>query len=123
MCGSRPQLGLTSKVGIGPGCLPNHELSLLCGRITLDRFPVGREFELVQENRHFAFLRSDVSVSFPALFLHNGVLSPSFLCPSEVGWLQIRVYDALHQLVFELLGLQPQRPCDGKRMGTQSCGL
>ena len=96
MCGSTLQLGLTSRVGIGPDCLPNRELSLLCGRITLGHFPVGHECELVQGNQHFAFLRSDVSVSFPALFLHNGVLSPSFLCPSEVGWVQIRVFDALH---------------------------
>ena len=117
MCGSRPLLGLKSRVGIGPDCLPNHELSVLCVRITLGHFPVGHGCEPVQGNRHYAFLHSSVSVSFPALFLRGGVLSPSFLFPSGVDWLQIRFCDVHRRFVFELLGLQPQRPCDGKRMG------
>ena len=123
MCGSRPQLGLTSKVGIGLDCLPNHELSLLCGRITLDRFPVGREVELVQGNVHFAFLHLAVSVSSPALSLQVGVLSPSSLSPPEVDPFRIRVGDVHGQFAFGPLGLLPRHLSDGKRMGRQSCGL
>ena len=81
---SRPLLGSKLRVGIGPDCLPNLELSLLCGRITLGHFLVGHEFELVQGTQYFAFLRSTVSVSSLALFLHSDVLSLSFLFPSDV---------------------------------------
>ena len=56
MCGSRPLLGSKSRVGIGPDCLPNLELGLLFGRLTLGHSLVGHEVELAQENRHFAFL-------------------------------------------------------------------
>ena len=91
MCGSKPLLGLKSKVGIGPGCLPNRELSLLCGRITLGHFLVGHGFELVQGTQHFAFLRSTVSVSSPALFVQVGALFLSALFPPGVDQLQIQV--------------------------------
>ena len=87
-----------SMVGIGPDCLPNRELSLLFGRLTLGHSLVGREVELVQGNLHFAFLRSVVFVSSPAPYLRTGVLSqssavlsPPSLFPSEVDRLQIRV--------------------------------
>ena len=123
MYGSRPRLGLTSKVGIGLGCLPNLELSLLCGRLTLGHSLVGHEVELVQGSVHFAFLHSNVSVFSLAPSLHNGALSRSFLSPSEVGWLQIQVCDVRHQFVSEMLGLLPRHLSDGKRKGRLSCGL
>ena len=98
MCGSRPLQGLKSRVGIEPDCQPNRELGLLFGMLTLGHFLVGREFELVQVNRHFAFLHSGASVFSQVPFLCNGVLSPPFavltppfLFPSEVDRLQIRV--------------------------------
>ena len=98
VCGSRPLQGSKSRVGIGPDCLPNCELGLLFGMLTLGHFLVGREFELVQVNRHFAFLHSGASVFSQVPFLRNGVLSPPFavltppfLFPSEVDRLQIRV--------------------------------
>ena len=80
-----------SMVGIGPDCLPNRELSLLFGRLTLGHSLVGREVELVQGNLHFAFLRSVVFVSSPAPYLRTGVLWPPSRFPSEVDRLQIRV--------------------------------
>ena len=88
---SRPLLGSKSKVGIGPGCLPNHELSLLCGRITLGHFLVGHEFELVQGSQHFAFLHSDASVFSQALFVRIGAPFLSALFPPEVDQTQIQV--------------------------------
>ena len=91
MCGLKPLLGSKSEVGIGPGCLPNRELSLLCGRITLGHLLVGQEFELVQGTQHFTFLRSTVSVSSPALFVQVGALFLSALFPPGVDQLQIQV--------------------------------
>ena len=89
MCGSKPLLGLMLRVGIGPDYLPNRELGLLYGRITLDRFLVGLEFEPFRANRHLAFLHSIASVSFQALCLQIGALFPSSLFPSVAGQLQI----------------------------------
>ena len=80
-----------SRVGIGPDYLPNHELSLLFGRLTLGRSLVGREVELAQGNRHFAILHSGVSVSSPALFVQVGAPFLSALFPHEVDQLQIQV--------------------------------
>ena len=91
MSGSEPLLGSKSKVGIGPGCLPNRELSLLCGRLILGHSLVGREVVLVQESQHFAFLHSDASVFSQALFVQIGVPFLSALFPSGVDQLQIQV--------------------------------
>ena len=76
MCGSGPLQGSKLRVGIESDCQPNRELGLLFGMLTLGHFLVGREFELVQVNRHFAFLHSGASVFSQVPFLRNGVLSP-----------------------------------------------
>ena len=91
MCGSKPLLGSKSKVGIGPGCLPNRELSLLCGRLILGHSLVGREVGPVPGNRHFAFLHLAVFASFPALFVQVGAPFLSALFPPGVDQLQIQV--------------------------------
>ena len=91
MSGSEPLLGSKSEVGIGPGCLPNRELSLLCGRITLGHLLVGQEFELVQGTQHFTFLRSTVSVSSLALFVRVGAPFLSALFPPEVDQIRTQV--------------------------------
>ena len=72
------------KVEMGPDCLPNRELSLLFGRLTLGHFPVGHVVELVQGSRRSACLHSIASVSSLVLFLQTGVLSLTSLFPSGV---------------------------------------
>ena len=91
-----------SRVGIGPDYLPNRELGLLYGRITLDRFPVGREFELVQENRHFAFLRLAVFASFPALFVQVGAPFLSALFPPGAPFLSALFPPGVDQLQIQV---------------------
>ena len=108
-----------TRVGIGPDYLPNRELGLLCGRLTLGHSLVGHEVGPVQGSQHFAFLHSGVFAVSPAL----SRLLLSFLFLPEVGQLQTQVYRVHCQLAFGLLGLLPRRLSDGKRKGRLSCGL
>ena len=88
--------------GIGPDCLPNRELSLLFGRLTLGHSLVGRECELVQGSQHFAFLRLAVFASFPALFVQVGAPFLSALFPPGAPFLSALFPPGVDQLQIQV---------------------